>query len=117
RLAVLVEFVLRTTVPERADRLGLTAEELNAPLHGDAAGSREVYAVHKGEALFPRIDVAKEIAYLEALDAEKKAAAEAAKAAEEAKNAPAETAGITDHEPEIDYDTFTKVEKIGRAHV
>ncbi len=109
-IAALLQFALPNTAPKMADQLGLTAEELNAPLHGEAAGSREGYAVHKGEALFPRIDVAKEIAYLEALDAEKKAAAEAAKAAEEAKNAPAETAGITDHEPEIDYDTFTKVE-------
>ena len=109
-IAALLQFALPNTAPKMADQLGLTAEELNAPLHGEAAGSREGYAVHKGEALFPRIDVAKEIAYLEALDAEKKAAAEAAKAAEEAKNAPAEAAGITDHEPEIDYDTFAKVE-------
>ncbi len=109
-IAALLQFALPNTAPKMADQLGLTAEELNAPLHGEAAGSREGYAVHKGEALFPRIDVAKEIAYLEALDAEKKAAAEAAKAAEEAKNTPAEAAEITDHEPEIDYDTFTKVE-------
>ena len=66
-IAALLQFALPNTAPKMADQLGLTAEELNAPLHGAAAGSREGYAVHKGEALFPRIDVAKEIAYLEAL--------------------------------------------------
>lgn len=57
-------------------------------------------SVHKGENIFPRIDVKKELAELEAMDAAKKKAAEAAqKAAEEA--AP---------KPEIAFDAFEKVD-------
>ena len=41
--------------------------------------------MHKGEALFPRIDVKKEIEYLEAEDAKQKAAAEAAAAEKKVK--------------------------------
>ena len=60
----------------------------------------------KGENLFPRIDAAKEIAALEAIAAEKRAAAQPK---EEAKpEIPARE--ITDHEPEISFDDFCKVE-------
>ena len=56
------------------------------------------YTVHKGDALFPRIDVAKEIAHLKAEDEKRKAAAEAAnKAKAEAEKkaaAPAEENGV-----------------------
>ena len=71
--------------------------------------------VHKGEALFPRIDVAKEIAHLKEEDEKRKAAAEAAnKAKAEAEKkaaAPAEESTVDfTHEEEIDFDTFCKVE-------
>ena len=71
--------------------------------------------VHKGEALFPRIDVAKEIAHLKEEDEKRKAAAAAAnKAKEEAEKkaaAPAEESAVDfTHEEEIDFDTFCKVE-------
>ena len=60
---------------------------------------QETYTVHKGDALFPRIDVAKEIAHLKEEDEKRKAAA------------PAEENGVDfTHEEEIDFDTFCKVE-------
>ena len=70
---------------------------------------QESYTVHKGEALFPRIDVAKEIAHLKEEDEKRKAAAAAAKKAkEEAEKkaaAPAEESTVDfTHEAEIAYD-------------
>ena len=66
--------------------------------------------MHKGEALFPRIDVKKEIEYLEAEDAKQKAAAEAAAAPKAEEKKEEAVAEITDHEPEISFDDFCKVE-------
>ncbi len=65
--------------------------------------------MHKGDALFPRIDVAKEIAHLKEEDEKRKAAAEAAnKAKDEAEKkaaAPAEENGVDfTHEAEIAFD-------------
>ncbi|MGN0984217.1 MAG: methionine--tRNA ligase [Gemmiger sp.] len=62
--------------------------------------------LHKGENIFPRIDVAKELAELEAIEAAQKAAAAPAPAAPKAED----VAEITDHEPEITFDDFCKVE-------
>ena len=62
------------------------------------------------EALFPRIDVKKEIEYLEAEDAKQKAAAEAAAAPKAEEKKEEAVAEITDHEPEISFDDFCKVE-------
>lgn len=73
------------------DQLGLDASALD--LSKTVYGAQETYTVHKGDALFPRIDVAKEIAHLKEEDEKRKAAAEAANKAkaeaEAAKNAPA----------------------------
>ena len=70
--------------------------------------------LHKGENIFPRIDAAKELAELEALEAAQKAAAQAANApAEEekpAENAAASAELIGEHEAEISFDDFCKVE-------
>ena len=67
--------------------------------------------LHKGENIFPRIDTAKELAELEALEAAQKAAAQAAAEPEKKEEAPAASAElIGDHEEEIDFDTFCKVE-------
>ena len=60
----------------------------------------------KGENLFPRIDAAKEIADLEAIAAAKKAAAQPKE--EEKPALPVRE--ITDHEPEISFDDFCKIE-------
>ena len=55
-----------------------------------AYGVQETYTVHKGDALFPRSDGAKEIAHLKEEDEKRKAAAEAANNAKaEAKKAAA----------------------------
>ena len=72
--------------------------------------------LHKGENIFPRIDAAKELAELEALEAAQKAAAQAANApAEEKEEKPAENGAasaelIGEHEEEITFDDFCKVE-------
>ena len=112
-VAAFLQPYLPNTAPKMADQLGLTAGELDALLREDTVAEvRGAYTVHKGEALFPRIDVKKELEYLEAEDARQKAAAEAANAAKAAagqkKEEPA--AEITDHEAEISYDDFCKVE-------
>ena len=112
-IAALLQPYLPNTAPKMAAQLGVDAGELSRLLQTGTVGVvRADYTVRKGEALFPRIDVKAEIAYLEAEDAKRKAAAAAAQAAQAAETpAPAEAvAEITDHEAEIDFDTFTKVE-------
>lgn len=107
-VTVLLECYLPNTAPKMAAQLGLTDADVTFAALNTAKDS---YTVHKGEALFPRIDVKAEIAYLEAEDAKRKAEAEAkAAAAAKAEAAQEEPAEITDHEAEIDFDTFCKVE-------
>ena len=114
--AALLQPYLPNTAPKMAEQLGVEAGELSALLRADTLGQlRAGYTVHKGEALFPRIDVKAEIAYLEAEDAKRKAEAEAAAAqnapAEETPAAPAAGAElIGEHEAEISFDDFCKVE-------
>ena len=115
-IAALLQPYLPNTAPKMAAQLGVDAGELSALLRKEtSAASRAAYTVHKGEALFPRIDVKAEIAYLEAEDAKRKAAASAAAAqnapAEEKPAAPAADAElIGEHEAEISFDDFCKVE-------
>ena len=110
---ILLNAYLPTTAPKMMEQLGLDASALD--LAKTTYGVQETYTVHKGEALFPRIDVAKEIAHLKEEDEKRKAAAEAAnKAKAEAEKkaaAPAEESTVDfTHEEEIDFDTFCKVE-------
>ena len=112
---ILLNAYLPSTAPKMMDQLGLDASALD--LSKTVYGAQETYTVHKGDALFPRIDVAKEIAHLKEEDEKRKAAAEAANKAkaeaEAAKNAPAaaeESAVDFTHEPEITFDDFCKVE-------
>ena len=137
---ILLNAYLPSTAPKMMEQLGLDASAID--VEKAAYGAQESYTVHKGEALFPRIDVAKEIAHLKEEDEKRKAAAEAAKKAkEEAEKkaaAPAEESNVDfTHEAEISYDDFCKVElrvaevracenlkeskkllhQIGRAHV
>ena len=110
---ILLNAYLPSTAPKMMDQLGLDASALD--LSKTVYGAQETYTVHKGDALFPRIDVAKEIAHLKEEDEKRKAAAEAAnKAKAEAEKkaaAPAEENGVDfTHEEEIDFDTFCKVE-------
>lgn len=115
-IAALLQPYLPNTAPKMAAQLGVDAGELSALLRKEtSAASRAAYTVHKGEALFPRIDVKAEIAYLEAEDAKRKAAASAAAAqnapAEEKPAAPAaDVELIGEHEAEISFDDFCKVE-------
>ena len=119
--AVLLNAYLPDTAPKMMAQLGLPADRLTL---GEAVyGGQDSYTVHKGEPLFPRIDVAKEIAHLKAEDEKRKAEAEAArKAAEAAKaaktaKAPADlpapgTVLNLNHEAEISFDDFCKVEML-----
>ena len=111
---ILLNAYLPTTAPKMMDQLGLSTADID--LSKAAYGVQETYTVHKGDALFPRIDVAKEIAHLKEEDEKRKAAAEAANKAkaeaEKAAAAPAAEESTVDftHEEEIDFDTFCKVE-------
>ena len=104
-VTVLMQAYLPNTAPKMAEQLGLC--DLS---YADLANHPAEYHVHKGEALFPRIDVKKEIEYLEAEDAKQKAAAEAAAAPKAEEKKEEAVAEITDHEPEISFDDFCKVE-------
>ena len=104
-VTVLMQAYLPNTAPKMAEQLGLC--DLS---YADLANHPAEYHVHKGEALFPRIDVKKEIEYLEAEDAKQKAAAEAAAAPKVEEKKEEAVAEITDHEPEISFDDFCKVE-------
>ncbi|MCI2046459.1 MAG: methionine--tRNA ligase [Faecalibacterium sp.] len=107
--AILLNAYLPDTAPKMMEQLGLSAQALDYT--ACTYGRQACYTVHKGDALFPRIDVAKEIAYLKAEDEKRKAAAEAAHATKPAAKAPEAAAGEpAAHEAEIDYDAFCKVE-------
>ncbi len=102
--------MLAPFLPETADKmavqLGLTeADRRFGDLH---FGGKAEYTVHKGDALFPRIDMAKELAELEARQAAAQAAAKAAEPAPAPQ--PAAPAEPIEHQPEIAFDDFCKVE-------
>ena len=59
---ILLNAYLPSTAPKMMDQLGLSTADID--LSKAAYGVQETYTVHKGDALFPRIDVAKEIAHL-----------------------------------------------------
>ncbi len=107
-VAVMVQPFLTSTPKKMFQQLGLEgnsalqAVESLETFGGIPAGTR----VYKGEALFPRIDVQKE---LEALEAE----TQAAKAAAEAAAAPAQPQKAEEKapkKPEIDYEDFDKLD-------
>ena len=117
--AILLTPFMPGTTPKMAGQLGLSEESLRFETLGKFGGLPEPFTVHKGEALFPRIDLDKE---MEALAAEhekaeqaKAAAGGAANtapdAAQTAANAASEApAEPIEHEPEVDFETFCKVE-------
>ena len=108
--SVLLTPYLPNTTPKMAAQLGLSAEDMQ--FEGLSYGTKHSYTVHKGEALFPRIDVAKEIAELTRQDEERRAAAQAANAVKEAPKAeePKAEAEALEHLPEISIDDFAKCE-------
>ena len=106
--AVLLTPFLPNTTPKMAQQLGLTAESMRFETLGRFGGLPEPFTVHQGEALFPRIDAAKELAELAA-------AQEAAKAAAAPAPAPAKPEPAAEpirHEPEVDFETFCRVEML-----
>ncbi len=106
--AVLLTPFLPNTTPKMAQQLGLTAESMRFETLGRFGGLPEPFTVHKGVALFPRIDAAKELAELAA-------AQEAAKAAAAPAPAPAKPEPAAEpirHEPEVDFETFCRVEML-----
>ena len=106
--AVLLTPFLPNTTPKMAQQLGLTAESMRFETLGRFGGLPEPFTVHKGAALFPRIDAAKELAELAA-------AQEAAKAAAAPAPAPAKPEPAAEpirHEPEVDFETFCRVEML-----
>ncbi len=105
---ILLNAFLPTTAPKLMEQLGLASDAIDMNLC--AFGKQDVYTVHKGDALFPRIDVAKEIALLKAEDEKKKAEAAAANAAAAPAAAPVADAAPLEHLPEITFDDFAKVE-------
>jgi len=111
--AILLSAFLPDTAPKMAVQLGLSPAELVFANLG--YGKKDRYTVQKGDALFPRIDVAKEIEELTKQDEERKAAAEAAAAKEAPQAAPAEKAEKPaetplEHLPEITIDDFARCE-------
>ncbi len=109
--AVLLTPFLPGTTPKMAQQLGLDEASMQFETLGRFGGMPEGFTVHKGEALFPRIDAEKELAELAAMQQAAKKAAEAAKPAEPAQTPAAPTAPI-EHEPQVDFDTFCRVEML-----
>ena len=99
--------LLQPFMPETSrrilDQIGAGAQERTWESAAAFGGLCPQASVHKGEALFPRIDVAKELAELEAEAAARKAAAEAA-AAQPA----AQAAEVKPLAPQITVDDFFK---------
>lgn len=102
--SVLLSAFIPETSDKIADQLGLSNDERQ--FDGLIFGGKTAYTVHKGDALFPRIDVAKELAELAAEAQAREAAAKAAAPQPE----PAVDAQPLDHLPEITFDDFVKCE-------
>ncbi len=103
---VLLNAFLPNTAPKLMQQLGLANNNIIFDELG--YGKQNSYTVHKGEALFPRIDVAKEIALLKEEDEKRKAEA----LAQSAQSAPQQADEVIEleHLPEITFDEFAKVE-------
>ena len=105
-IAVLLKPYLTSTPGKMFDQLG-TPERLTGLDTIAFGGSEPGTRVQKGEAIFPRIDVAKEIEYLEAETARSKAAAAAANGQQpSAKEEPA----AAEKPGEIEYEDFEKID-------
>ncbi len=105
---VLLQPFTPTTCVKIFEQLGV-ADELKTWDSAANFGAMPATAtLHKGANIFPRIDAAKELVELEALEAKAKAAAAPAEKPAEKPAAP--VAEIGEHEPEISFDEFCKVE-------
>ena len=110
---VLLQPFMPTTCEKIFAQLGVD-DSLKTWDSAAAVGSMPANAtLHKGENIFPRIDTAKELAELDALEAAQKAAAQAANVPAEEPKAEVAAASaelIGEHEEEISFDDFCKVE-------
>lgn len=126
-IAVAVSPFLPNTAPKMFEQLGIEDEALRTwDSIKEFGGIRPGTVLHKGEAIFPRIDAKKEMEFLDNMIEEqrKKAAAiraaeegaaapaEGANSAPEAKSAPAEASAEEKPEgkPIITYDDFAKID-------
>ena len=106
---VLLAPFLPETADKMAEQLGLS--DADRAWNDLRFGGKADYTVHKGDALFPRIDAAKELAELAAAhEAQVKAAQEKAAAAEKAAAPAPAAAENIEHQPEVSFDDFCKVE-------
>ena len=106
---VLLAPFLPDTADKMAEQLGLSAAD--RAWDDLRFGGKTDYTVHKGDALFPRIDAAKELAELAAAhEAQVKASQEKAAAAEKAAAPAPAAAENIEHQPEVSFDDFCKVE-------
>lgn len=106
--ALLAPF-MPTTMPKVWEQIGATAADVEYDKLDKVGILPENVTVHKGEILFPRIDVAKEIEELNAILAKNMEAAKAKLSAAEKGEEAAEPEKI-ELKPEITIDDFAKVE-------
>ena len=104
--ALLAPF-MPTVMPKVWEQIGATEEDVKYENLGKFDVMPADVTVHKGEILFPRIDVDKEIDELNAILAKNMAEAKAKLSDEEKGDAPAEKIELA---PEITIDDFAKVE-------
>ncbi len=106
--AVLLTPFMPTTSQEIAKRLGVNTSDINLSDLAQFGGMPSEFAVNKGEVLFPRIDMEKE---LEELAAQQSAAKQSEKPGEASgNNAQQEQAIELEHRAEITIDDFAKCE-------
>ena len=104
-VATLLAPFMPDTTPKMAAQLGIAGEAMSYDdLKG--FGTHAAYTVQKGEALFPRIDAAKELEEL----AKAEAAARVKAAPKPEAPKPAENAQPLEHRPQITIDDFAKCE-------
>ena len=112
-ISVLINPFLHHTSVKIREQLGISEEAVewaDTERFDMMAGK----VVKKGEAIFPRLDIEKEIAELEAITAEQMALAKA-KAAKDAGIEPAEEKTFAPLKPEITIDDFNKVDlRVGK---
>ncbi|MBQ3948362.1 MAG: methionine--tRNA ligase subunit beta, partial [Ruminococcus sp.] len=106
-ISTLLSPFMPTTMPKVWEQIGATAEDATYDNADKFGVLPKNVTVHKGEILFPRIDVDKEIDELNAILQKNMEEAQSKLSAEEKGEAPAEPIELA---PEITIDDFAKVE-------
>lgn len=115
-VTVLLQAYLPNTSPKIAKQLGFTKEELSFDSI-KKFGVLKTVKVEKGEVIFPRIDIARELQLIAEDVAKKQAESLAPKAMEKSTTATKETAEHDEAQQiqEIDFDTFAKIDlRVGK---